>query len=665
MDNLTAGYPDMKVDAVRSESAILLSACMLTLNEADHIVLSVPPLLEIVDELVVIDGGSQDATVELLRSYGDKVRVHVIPQGGKAYSGEWKQEQRREHLQELCAGRWIFQVDADEVLGKGFEAIREEVEKASDDVICFGVWRMDYAPDLYHAFQPYKAHPSIPRIWRRNEVTWLTGKALHMIPYRTGTQQPISTFPEPIFKKTDLLLHHLHRAYWIGKSSHKIRADEAKRPPLSRLAKIAGYSFEIAEVPSELLPETIGNLRRKQKQALLAGLSGEDILPTQSVGPTTGTLAGLEPKAAQIQLDRLIRALPNPILFVHAGNASASLTHFLALQTGGCVVVQSHWKDFADRAEYFKGVAGQADKIIVTDSASRVRQDLKNVDLLFIEGLNDLLPILQDWSPCLSQHALICGQGANQEDLAKLETLKPSDANQHFVMHHEGELWWLERVTNNRKMETFQPNIGSKLEAPHLRESELSFLKEVFSTQSRCYLEFGLGESTLMAVRAGFERIIALDSDPQRVRDVSEHPEVSKSIAEGRTQILHADIGPVGIWGNPDGEKHKADWPHYLRTAWDACAKARIRPDLVYVDGRFRVACCLSVLLAALGRDENLIPIRVLIHDMGPARPNYLPILKYFDVIRTERTLALLQAKRGNFGPELVADLLRYQFEAG
>jgi len=65
------------------------------------------------DEIIIIDTGSTDNTVELCKKYTDKV-----------YSGEeynWRDDfafSRNQSL-EKCTGDWVFIIDADEVLEKG------------------------------------------------------------------------------------------------------------------------------------------------------------------------------------------------------------------------------------------------------------------------------------------------------------------------------------------------------------------------------------------------------------------------------------------------------------------------------------------------------------------------------------------------------------------
>jgi hypothetical protein len=63
------------------------------------------------------------------------------------------------------------------------------------------------------------------------------------------------------------------------------------------------------------------------------------------------------------------------------------------------------------------------------------------------------------------------------------------------------------------------------------------------------------------------------------------------------------------------------------------------KADTVLIDGRFRVACGLRVLMEAKHSDA-----RVLIHDFFD-RPQYHVLLDYYDVKGQQDTLALLQRK--------------------
>lgn len=81
-----------------------LSVIVITLNEADRI----RPCLESVhgwaDEIIVLDSGSTDGTVEIVREYTDKVWVTDWP-------GFGKQKQR---ALERATGEWVLSIDADE-----------------------------------------------------------------------------------------------------------------------------------------------------------------------------------------------------------------------------------------------------------------------------------------------------------------------------------------------------------------------------------------------------------------------------------------------------------------------------------------------------------------------------------------------------------------------
>lgn len=108
------------------------------------------------------------------------------------------------------------------------------------------------------------------------------------------------------------------------------------------------------------------------------------------------------------------------------------------------------------------------------------------------------------------------------------------------------------------------------------------------------YLEFGSGGSTILAARSGVRRVISVESDANWLNDLivkmREFDKVEK-------HLLLADIGQTGPWGHPVSEIDWKKWHLYPLIARDLCIKNGFSPDLVLIDGRFRVACFLATLL--------------------------------------------------------------------
>jgi hypothetical protein len=113
--------------------------------------------------------------------------------------------------------------------------------------------------------------------------------------------------------------------------------------------------------------------------------------------------------------------------------------------------------------------------------------------------------------------------------------------------------------------------------------------------KSKCYLEYGAGGSTLYAANvAKTPNIICIESDDAWRQNVL-------SAVEGKPNLLieHCDIGETGQWGNPvDLSGVMRYWRYYCRP-WQIAARHKLCPDLVLIDGRFRVACFLYSLLSA------------------------------------------------------------------
>ncbi|VDC31879.1 hypothetical protein [Pseudogemmobacter humi] len=105
---------------------------------------------------------------------------------------------------------------------------------------------------------------------------------------------------------------------------------------------------------------------------------------------------------------------------------------------------------------------------------------------------------------------------------------------------------------------------------------------------ARVVLEYGSGGSTLLAAEAG-ATVWSVESDAAwagMMRDwFAAHP--------APVHIHHADIGPTKEWGHPADEAGFRRWPDYALQVWDLPGFSH--PDVVLVDGRFRLACFLTV----------------------------------------------------------------------
>jgi glycosyltransferase involved in cell wall biosynthesis len=89
-----------------------LSVCVITLNEADRIERCLGSVQDLADEIIVLDSGSRDNTVELARKFTDQVWVTDWP-------GFGAQKQR---ALEKATMKWVLILDADEHLDETLRA---------------------------------------------------------------------------------------------------------------------------------------------------------------------------------------------------------------------------------------------------------------------------------------------------------------------------------------------------------------------------------------------------------------------------------------------------------------------------------------------------------------------------------------------------------------
>ncbi|WP_419663764.1 hypothetical protein Dvar_39840 [Desulfosarcina variabilis str. Montpellier] len=110
------------------------------------------------------------------------------------------------------------------------------------------------------------------------------------------------------------------------------------------------------------------------------------------------------------------------------------------------------------------------------------------------------------------------------------------------------------------------------------------------AANAHCYGEYGAGQSTRWMAKHTHAKIHSVETNEQWARSVA-----LECGQPDRVNVRYCDVGPVEQWGRPVGYTHRDGFRTYIHAWWDAGEK----PDLVLVDGRFRVACFLKTLKEA------------------------------------------------------------------
>jgi hypothetical protein len=156
--------------------------------------------------------------------------------------------------------------------------------------------------------------------------------------------------------------------------------------------------------------------------------------------------------------------------------------------------------------------------------------------------------------------------------------------------------------------------------------------------KSTCYLEFGLGGSTLRAIQKSDTMIYSVESSPEWVNHMREYS-IVRSCENKRLFIFPVDIGPTREWGLPAPGNSRILFPAYSANIFNLINKSNL--DLVLVDGRFRVACTIKIVLECHA-NKNLT---IMIHDFWN-RKEYHVVLKYLNTIDKADAIGLFSIKK-------------------
>lgn len=111
-----------------------ISACMIVKNEEELLPGCLESIRDWVDEIIVVDTGSTDRTVDIARQYGARV-FHQPWTGDFSYHRNYSLQQ--------ASGDWIFIIDADErIVSDDVPLIRHGVDQTEYAVLSLGVYNV-------------------------------------------------------------------------------------------------------------------------------------------------------------------------------------------------------------------------------------------------------------------------------------------------------------------------------------------------------------------------------------------------------------------------------------------------------------------------------------------------------------------------------------------
>lgn len=145
---------------------------MITLNEEQWIKYALESLQGVAEEIIVVDGGSKDKTIEICNKFKN-VKVY-----SKAWTGDYGAQ--REYSVKQATGDWVFILDSDEVLSDNAYLLKEYAESNQADV--YDVKMEHFIRDFGHVDATVETHVSKSRLFRNNPDFKYVGD-LHEAPY--------------------------------------------------------------------------------------------------------------------------------------------------------------------------------------------------------------------------------------------------------------------------------------------------------------------------------------------------------------------------------------------------------------------------------------------------------------------------------------------------
>lgn len=236
---------------------VTLSLCLITRDEEKNIARCIGSVKDIVDEIVVVDTGSKDKTVEIAKSFGAKV-IHA----------KWEDDfsKARNIAIENATGDWILFLDADEEIKK------DDVDKIrpllNDDAVEAYLFR-------FVNYSGSSVNSGLTEINYNYRLFKNNGKLKYIYPVHENLRNVENNRP-PVAKKADVTI--LHYGYLSETRAEKNKSKRYIKLISKYLEKHPDDKFQHANLAVEYF--NIGDYNKALKHLLIATKGMDVRVPT-------------------------------------------------------------------------------------------------------------------------------------------------------------------------------------------------------------------------------------------------------------------------------------------------------------------------------------------------------------------------------------------------
>jgi len=156
---------------------------------------------------------------------------------------------------------------------------------------------------------------------------------------------------------------------------------------------------------------------------------------------------------------------------------------------------------------------------------------------------------------------------------------------------------------------------------PHLDKNDKNMFYKYLDNAS-VYFEYGSGGSTYQAsIRNNISKMYSVESDKEW------YNKLKKLINVTKVKYIYNEMdSKPNTWGNPGPKSthiQRINYSNYMRLLNEDEKKVI---DFVFIDGRFRVACCLKAF-------EDINNNALIAFDDFLNRPQYHIVLNFYDIV--------------------------------